>query len=86
MSEIAPRVRAVIARRLMTDVARVTDHAHILMDLHADSLDRVEIALALEEGFGIRLRDDDIETAQTVGDVLRIVTAALAAQPRKRAS
>lgn len=75
--EIADRLRRVIADRLLTNVEQVTDDAHFVADLHADSLDRLEILLALEAAFGLELPEEGGEAMQTVGDALRMVNAAL---------
>ncbi|MFT3972170.1 MAG: acyl carrier protein [Amaricoccus sp.] len=79
MTEIADRLRRVIADCLLADIARMTDDAHFVADLHADSLDRLEIFMALEDAFGVELPEEDGEAMQTVGDALRMVSAALGA-------
>lgn len=81
MSDIAERVRRVIAYVFSTETEQLLPHdeTHFVADLHADSLDRVEVVMGLEEEFGIDLPDEDGESMQTVGDAIRIVTAALAA-------
>lgn len=80
MTEIADRVRRVIAACLDIDIARVTDDAYLLVDLRADSLERVEMFMDLEAEFRIELADEDGEAMQTVEDAVRIVSAALATQ------
>lgn len=77
--EIGDRVRRVIAACLDVDETLLTYDLHLLADLRADSLDRVEIFMELEAEFGLELADEEGEAMQTVGDALRIITAALAA-------
>lgn len=82
MTAINGCVRTVIASCLGVAAAEVSDTAHLVADLRADSLDLVAIAIGLEEGFGITIRDEDVEAMRTVGDATRIVTEALAARSR----
>lgn len=77
--EIGCRARRVIADCLDVDEALLTYNLHLIADLRADSLDRVEIFMDLEAAFGLELTDEDCEAMQTVGDVLRVVTTALGA-------
>ena len=78
--ELAARVRRVIARHLHVEETQAVDDADLRNDLGADSLDDVEIAMALEEEFGLaELPDDDIEAAKTVGDMIRLVRSKVAA-------
>jgi acyl carrier protein len=78
--ELAARVRRVIARHLHVEETDAVDDANMRNDLGADSLDDVEIAMALEEEFGLaELPDNDIEAARTVGDMIRLVRAKVAA-------
>lgn len=77
--EIGDRVRRVIGGCLGVERDRVTEDAHLLIDLRADSLARVEIFMDLEAAFGLELADEDGEAMQTVADAIRVVTAALAA-------
>jgi acyl carrier protein len=51
----------------------VTDNAKFVDDLGADSLDTVELVMALEEEFGIEIPDEDAEKLATVGDALRYI-------------
>ena len=76
--EIRSRVIGLIAAIAYVEVNSISD-ASDLSDLGIDSLDRIELTMDLEEEFDIRIRDDDAEGARTVGDVVRIVEASLAA-------
>jgi acyl carrier protein len=64
------KVREVVGDRLkLAERDRIVVDAKLADDLSVDSLDKVEIALALETDFGINIPDDDIETWQTVGNL-----------------
>ena len=69
MSDVFEKVKAIIVEQLQVDESEVTPEAHFIDDLGADSLDTVELVMALEEEFGIEISDEDAEKVQTVGDV-----------------
>lgn len=71
MTTTADRTRRVIQEHLGVDEA--PDVAHILDDLGADSLDTVELVMALEEEFGIEIPNDAMETLGTVGEAIALV-------------
>ena len=65
-------VRTLVARQLRVDIEFVTSETHFANDLGADSLDRVELMLAIEDEFaGVKITDDDVEQIQVVGDLVR---------------
>jgi acyl carrier protein len=65
-------VRTLVARQLRVDIEFVTSETHFADDLGADSLDRVELMLAIEDQFaGVEITDDDVEQIQVVGDLVR---------------
>ncbi|EJB43722.1 acyl carrier protein [Helicobacter pylori Hp A-9] len=64
-------IRAVIAEQLNIDVSQVTPEAKLVKDLGVDSLDIVELIMALEERFGIEIPDEQAEKIVNVGDVMR---------------
>lgn len=68
------KIKAIIVEQLGVDESEVTPEAHFIDDLGADSLDTVELVMALEEEFGIEISDEDAEKIQTVGDVDKYVT------------
>jgi acyl carrier protein len=72
-SEIMEKVKAIIVEQLGVDESEVTPEAHFIDDLGADSLDTVELVMALEEEFGIEISDEDAEKIQTVGDVEKYI-------------
>ena len=72
---IEERVAAIISEQLGVEVSTLTPDAHLLDDLGADSLDVVELVMALEEEFGIEVPDDDVENIRTVSDVVEYMAA-----------
>jgi acyl carrier protein len=68
--DVARRARIVIARELACPLRRLTDGAEFRRDLGADSLDLVNIPHALEDEFGVRFNDDEVEFTQTVGTAI----------------
>ncbi|TPH34806.1 acyl carrier protein [Helicobacter pylori] len=66
-------IQAVIAEQLNVDAAQVTPEAEFVKDLGADSLDVVELIMALEERFGIEISDEQAEKIVNVGDVMRYI-------------
>lgn len=71
--ELFQKVRSIIAQQLGADESEITEEAHFIEDLGADSLDTVELVMALEEEFGIEISDEDAEKIQTVGDVIKYI-------------
>ena len=67
------KVRQIIADQLGVKKEEVTDNAKFVDDLGADSLDTVELVMALEEEFGVEIPDEDAEKLATVGDALRYI-------------
>ncbi|WP_080332670.1 acyl carrier protein [Helicobacter pylori] len=66
-------IQAVIAEQLNVDAAQVTPEAKFVKDLGVDSLDIVELIMALEERFGIEIPDEQAEKIVNVGDVMRYI-------------
>jgi acyl carrier protein len=64
------KIKEVIARELEVDVKQLTSEAKFIEDLGADSLDIVELVMALEEEFGIDIPDEDADKLKTVGDAM----------------
>lgn len=76
MTDIA-KVKEVIAEQLGVDVEEVTPEASFIDDLGADSLDTVELVMALEEEFGIEIPDEAAEKITTVNDALSYIESHL---------
>jgi acyl carrier protein len=64
------RVKEIIAKELEVSPDQLTADASFIDDLGADSLDTVELVMALEEEFGIDIPDEDADKIKTVGDVM----------------
>jgi acyl carrier protein len=64
------RVKEIIAKELEVGVQQLTPEAKFIEDLGADSLDIVELVMALEEEFGLDIPDEDAEKMKTVGDAM----------------
>lgn len=73
MSDIEQRVKKIVAEQLGANEADVKNESSFVDDLGADSLDTVELVMALEEEFGIEVPDDQAEKLQSVGDVMKYV-------------
>jgi acyl carrier protein len=67
------RVRELICEQLSVSPDEVTPEATFVGDLSADSLDMVELMMALEEQFGIDISEDQAERIQTVGDAVAFI-------------
>ena len=70
---VAEKVKSIIAEQLGVKQEEVTPGASFIDDLGADSLDTVELVMALEEEFGIEIPDEDAEKITTVGDVVKYI-------------
>ena len=67
------KVVEIIARQLQIDTDIIDEHTKIMEDLGADSLDVVEMLMAMEETFGFSIPDEDIEELVTVSDIVEYV-------------
>ncbi len=70
---IEDRIRTIIATELGVKPEQITNEAKFIEDLGADSLDTVELVMALEEEFGNEIPDEDAEKLVSVGDVIRFI-------------
>lgn len=70
---VSDRVRAIIAEQLGVKPEEVTDGASFIEDLGADSLDTVELVMALEEEFGVEIPDEDAEKMSSVGEAIKYI-------------
>lgn len=71
--DIEQRVKNIIVEQLGVEDSEVKPEAHFINDLGADSLDTVELVMAVEEEFGVEISDEDAEKAQTVKDLIDYV-------------
>jgi acyl carrier protein len=74
------RVKEIIAKELEVDAKQLTPEAKFIEDLGADSLDIVELVMALEEEFGLDIPDEDADKLKTVGDAMNYLKQHAAAQ------
>jgi len=75
MSSNEEKVITIVAEKLGVDRADVTPDSVFIDDLGADSLDLVELIMAMEEEFGFEIADEDAEKLRTVGDVINFIKA-----------
>lgn len=71
---IERRVIEIIVEQLGVSEEEVTPEAHFIDDLGADSLDLVELIMAMEEEFGMEISDEEAEKIQTVQDAINYIT------------
>ncbi|MCU0788052.1 MAG: acyl carrier protein [Verrucomicrobia bacterium] len=70
---VEQRVKNIIVEQLGVKPEQVTPEAKFIEDLGADSLDTVELVMALEEEFGNEIPDEQAEKLQSVGDVIKYI-------------
>jgi acyl carrier protein len=70
---VAEKVRKMIVEQLGVNESEVVPEAKFIDDLGADSLDIVELVMALEDEYGIEIPDEDAEKIETVGDAIRYI-------------
>lgn len=73
MSNTAKKVVEIVVKQLGVSESQVTEDARFIEDLGADSLDQVELVMALEEAFGSDIPDEDAEKLHTVGDAIKYI-------------
>ena len=67
------RVKKIIVTQLAVDIAEVNPQSQFVQDLGADSLDTVELVMALEEEFDVEIPDEDAEKIKTVGEAVTYI-------------
>lgn len=80
MSGIPEKVKSVISEQLGVKPEEVTDGAKFVDDLGADSLDTVELVMALEEEYGVEIPDEDAEKLTTVGEAIKYIEEKIASK------
>jgi acyl carrier protein len=73
MASIADKVKEIVVQQLGVSPDQVTPEAKFIEDLGADSLDQVELVMALEEEFGADIPDEDAEKLTNVGDAIKYI-------------
>ncbi|NKC30175.1 acyl carrier protein [Falsiroseomonas selenitidurans] len=76
---ILSRVTMLIVEHLGADARAVTPQARLAKDLGADSLDRIELVIAVEETFGVEITDEEADACTTVQDIAALVARTSAA-------
>ena len=79
MSDIQEKVKAIICEQLDVEAETVVPEASFVDDLGADSLDQVELIMAMEEEFDVSIPDEDAEKIVTVKDAIEYIEKAQAA-------
>ena len=75
MTDTAARVIKIIASQLQTQESKIQMEDKFIEDLGADSLDTVELIMALEEEFQVKIPDSDVENITTVGAAIEYIEA-----------
>jgi acyl carrier protein len=70
---VEDKIKDLVAEHLGVSMDEVVPEASFIDDLGADSLDIVELVMAIEEEFGLEISDDDAEKIQTIGDAINYV-------------
>ena len=70
---IFDKIKDIIIDQLQVEEADISMNTNLMKDLSADSLDAVEIIMAIEDEYGIEIPDEEAEKMQTVGDLVRYV-------------
>ena len=67
------KIIEMIADKLGRDVSNVTLESNFVTDLYADSLDILEMLMSLEEEFQVVVKDEDVASIKTVGDIIKYI-------------
>lgn len=67
------KVRDIIAKQLDLDAAAITPESRLIEDLHADSLDIVELVMDMEQEFDVEIPDELLPKIKTVGDIMQFL-------------
>ena len=70
---VAEKVKKIVVDQLAVPEEQVTEDARFIEDLNADSLDIVELIMALEEEFSAEIPDEEAEKLKTVGDAIKYI-------------
>ncbi len=72
------KIKEIIIEQLGVEEESITNSTHLMKDLEADSLDAVEIIMAIEDEFDIEVPDEDAERFQIIGDIVKYVEEKIA--------
>ena len=73
LASVYERVQSLVAERLGVEEEKVTPDAEFIGDLNADSLDLVEVIMAMEQEFDLEIKDEDAENIRTVQDAVQYI-------------
>lgn len=73
MATTLERVQAIVVDRLGVEADQVVESAEFIGDLDADSLDLVEVIMAMEQEFDLEIKDEDAEKIRTVNDAVKYI-------------
>ncbi len=73
IENVETKVKEIVAEQLSVDIAELEPSKSFINDLGADSLDIVELVMAMEEEFDVEIPDEDAEKIQTLGDAIKYV-------------
>ncbi|HEV2065651.1 MAG TPA: acyl carrier protein [Thermomicrobiales bacterium] len=73
MATVLERVQGIVTERLGVEPDQVVESAEFIGDLNADSLDLVEVIMAMEQEFDLEIKDEDAENIRTVGDAVNYI-------------
>jgi acyl carrier protein len=79
--DVLGRIRTHLSEELGIDTAAIREESRFKEDLEADSLDLVELVMELEDGYGIRIAEDQAERIKTVGQAVDFVISHASAHP-----
>ena len=71
--DITEKMKEIIAEQLSVDAESVTEACSFKEDLGADSLDVVDLVMALEDEFDVEIPEDQVENIKTVGDIVKFI-------------
>jgi acyl carrier protein len=76
--EVEAKVKKIIEEKLSVNADQITNDARFAEDLKADSLDTVELVMALEDEFGLDIPDEDAEKIKTVQNAIEYISGKMA--------
>jgi acyl carrier protein len=75
MANVEEKVKKIIEEKLSVNADQITNEARFAEDLKADSLDTVELVMALEDEFGLDIPDEEADKIKTVQDAINYIAA-----------
>lgn len=73
MATVLERVQGIVTERLGVEDSQVVPEAEFIGDLNADSLDLVEVIMAIEQEFDLEIKDEEAENIRSVGDAVKYI-------------